>query len=271
VAFSSRRLTFITADGPGAYCAGPAPTAQERTLISSFMGNLFRPSWRGLETGEIKIILTERIGGPGQFDGADGRTLCLPQGGASCRLRVSFNARSVVGLFASPAFDQTEWGDLITEIEGAVNGGTDKVGRDISFSSFRVPGYWRGAYSGVQILPPPEGAPLPPYETGDHPFILEFPLKATSRWSLTNHRRRREHRRLTLLLNLLLAGRTSAPNQRSRHLWALVDTSARWVQESHFADFGPTVIDALSEPPPTQLAEFASARSYARSGQDGRP
>jgi hypothetical protein len=45
----------------------------------------------------------------------------------------------------------------------------------------------------------------------------------------------------------------------------------RWVQELYYADFGPVVLDALSEPPPSQLAEVPSARYYKRAGHDGRP
>src|ERR1700674_1453166 len=54
--------------------------------------------------------------------------------------------------------------------------GPQKVGREFSFNTFRVGGWWRGERSGVQILPPPEGAPRAPVEIADHPFILEFPI-----------------------------------------------------------------------------------------------
>jgi hypothetical protein len=55
-------------------------------------------------------------------------------------------------------------------------GGTVKIGRDYSFSGFRVAGSWRGDRSGLQILPPPEQAPRAPVEIAEHPFILEFPV-----------------------------------------------------------------------------------------------
>jgi hypothetical protein len=56
----------------------------------------------------------------------------------------------------------------------------------------------------------------------EHPFILEFPVKVSSQWPIANHRRLRNHRFLTLLLNILLAGRTCVQPRRYRHLWATV-------------------------------------------------
>jgi hypothetical protein len=103
---------------------------------------------------------------------------------------------------------------LSAEIEGALLRGPTKFGREISFSTFRVEGSWRGERSGLQILPAPEDAPRA--SGADNPFILEFPLQEASLWAITNHRRRREHRRLTSLLNLLLTGTTTSLTERIR-------------------------------------------------------
>jgi hypothetical protein len=73
----------------------------------------------------------------------------------------------------------------------------------------------------------------------EHPFILEYPVKVSGVWQIANYRRRRDHRRLTQLLNILLAGWTSVQPQRSRDLWATVPSDAKyevkWVQE-YFRD-----------------------------------
>ena len=53
-------------------------------------------------------------------------------------------------------FPAAQWKEVVAEIERS---GPYKVGRDCSFSSFRVAGSWRGKRSGVQILPPPADAP----------------------------------------------------------------------------------------------------------------
>jgi hypothetical protein len=75
----------------------------------------------------------------------------------------------------------------------------------------------------------------------------------------------RNHRCLTLLLNILLAGRTCVQPRRSRHLWAIVpgDASfeAKWVQEYFFAKFGEAVVDSLS-PLSTQLLKMVDPTSY---------
>src|SRR5215472_10043955 len=62
----------------------------------------------------------------------------------------------------------------------------------------------------------------PPRAAGvSNPFILEFPIQGSDLWFITNHRRIREHRRLTLLLNLLLAGSASLPpSQSAESFWA---------------------------------------------------
>ena len=103
------------------------------------------------------------------------------------------------------AFNAAEWEGVGQEIEHSLLAGVPKVGRDYSFSSLPVEGSWRGARSGVQILPAPAGAPRC---GGAHdPFILEFPIRDGGLSFITDHRRRREHRKFTLLLNALLMAR----------------------------------------------------------------
>lgn len=239
------------------------------------MPNLLRATWTQLDSLELKLLLVERIGGPGQFADSDDRNkLCLPLGGAVCRLVLTFRSKEVVEVAPGPAFDGAEWRHIEAEIEESLLVGARKVGRDFSFSSHRVFGSWRGERSGVQILPPPEEAPHAPFEMAEHPFVLEFPLQTTSMWPLTNHRRRREHRRLTLLLNVLLAGRTSLQPLRADHFWAGIPredgrVDIRYVQQFFMADLGAVVIDSLSGPAGLRLEEIASNEYYARVGHDG--
>src|ERR1700704_5196217 len=87
---------------------------------------------------------------------------------------------------------------------------------------------------------------------GEHPFILEFPVQEASLWSITNQRRIREHRRLTLVLNLLLSGTTRYLTSRPRHFWACVNFGPppefKWVQEWYFAQFGEVIVNEHSTP-----------------------
>jgi hypothetical protein len=138
-----------------------------------------------------------------------------------------------------------------------------------------VLGSWRGNDSHVQILPPPAGAPLAPQEIAYHPFILELPIKESDFWPLTSYRRLREHRRFTLLLNLLLTGGTSFQPRRSNHFWANVrhdDGTAeiRWVQEFYFAPLNNPVNDGLSLPAAEPIVEINPDQYYDRIGLDGK-
>jgi hypothetical protein len=110
----------------------------------------------------------------------------------------------------------------------------------------------------------------------EHPFILEYPVTVSDNWQITNFRRRREHRRLTLLLNVLLAGSTTIQPSRPKHLWAIVpeegfgSENVKWVQEFYFANFGEIVQDELSPPAAETLEDVDSEKYYADVGHDGR-
>ena len=212
------------------------------------------------------------------------KKLCLPLAGSSCRIALTFRDTKIVAVEAGPAFDAAEWERITEEIENLILTGPMKVGREYSFSSLRVLGSWHGERCGVQIFPPPDDAPAAHVEMAEHPFILEFPIKASNFWPVTNHRRMQEHRRLTLLLNVLLAGGTSLQPRRSEHLWALVpcdhdhraqhasrtDCEIKWVQQFFFAKLGKAVIDELSPPAAQQLVEVEPEEYYTTVGHDGK-
>lgn len=232
--------------------------------------------WTDLDPAELRLILLERIGKPGQYDDRDSNpnTFYLPLAGSYCRIKLTFSdGKQIIAIERGPAFDAAQWGQVVEEIERI---GPCKVGRDCSFSSFRVAGSWRGTRSGVQILPPPTDAPRAPFEMAEHPFILEYPVKVSDLWPITNFRRMREHRQFTFLLNILLAGGTTIQPRRPRHLWAIVheegftDQEAKWVQEFYFANFGEAVRNELS-PPATELLEEVDPETYYSTvGHDGR-
>jgi len=238
--------------------------------------DLLQSGWTNLDSAELRFILLERIGRPGQYDGRDSNpnTFYLPLAGSSCRIKLTFSdSKQIVAIEPGPAFDAAQWNQVVEEIERS---GPYKVGRDCSFSSFRVAGSWRGKRSSVQILPPPADAPRAPVEMAEHPFILEYPVKVSDLWPITNFRRMREHRQLTFLLNVLLAGSTTIQPRRSRHLWALVyeegvvSRGVKWVQEFYFTNFGEAVLDELSPPAAATLEEVDPETYYATVGHDGR-
>ena len=275
--------------------------------------NLLRDSWTDLDTFELRLLLDKRTGGPGQYDdrSSNPNKLYLPLAGSSCRIVITFREKEnkITAIEPGEEFEVAGWEQVSKEIENSILAGPMKVGRDISFSGFRVPGSWRGKRSGVQILPPPDDAPRAHVEMAEHPFILELPIKASEFWPVTNHRRMREHRKLTLLLNVLLTGRTSLQPRRSGHFWAIVyrdddrqtskwlqkvrkwcqkvrqfflwwsrgprsasraDHEIKWAQEFYFAKFGKLVIDDLSPPAGEQLEEVDPEEYYTTVGYDGK-
>lgn len=238
--------------------------------------NLLQTGWTYLDSAELRFILLELIGRPGQYHDHDSNpnTFFLPLSGSPCRIKLTFSdSKQIVAIEPGPAFDAVQWEQVVEEIERT---GPYKVGRDCSFSSFRVAGSWRGKRSGVQILPPPEDAPRAPVEIAEHPFILEYPVKVSDLWPITNFRQMREHRQLTFLLNVLLAGGTTIQPRRAKHLWAIVQEEGvasrevKWVQEFYFAKIGKVVRDKLSPPAAETLEEVEAERYYATVGHDGR-
>jgi len=240
-------------------------------------GNLLRSSWVDLDQADLRLLLQEQIGGPGQYDGAE-NVIHLPMAGQQCRVSLTYKGAKIVAVEPGLAFDRAEWNRICAEIEGPIMKGPLRVGRDISFNTKGVKGWWRGQRSGVQILPAPDSASRA-NEGADNPFILEFPIRDAGQWpttnySITNQRRRREHQKLTLLLNLLLGGTTNFLRERPRHFWADVrcgdESKIEWVKEWYFADFGQIVIPELSAEIGEKLGQIEAEKYYKEAmGLDG--
>jgi hypothetical protein len=239
--------------------------------------NLLSNRWTDFDSTELRLLIDKRIGGPGQYHNRfnNPNTLYLPLAEESCRIGLTFHNKKIIAIEPGPAFDRAQWERVSEEIETSLLAGPMKVGREYSFSSFRVPGSWRGKRCGVQILPPPDDVPRAHVEIAEHPFILEFPIKASDFWPVTNHRRMREYRNLTLLLNVLLASRISLQSRQAKHFWAGMPRDdnhyeSKWVQQFFFAKLGSAVIDELSPPAGEQLEEVEPEEYYTNVGHDGK-
>jgi len=239
--------------------------------------NLFQRSWNDLDSAELRLILLERLGKPGQYDDRESNpnVFYLPLAGTACRIKLTFSDnKQIVAIEPGPAFDAAQWEQVVADIEST---GPRKVACDCSFSSYRVPGSWRGERSGVQILPPPPDAPRAPSEIAEHPFILEYLVKASDLWPITNFRRMRAHRQLTFVLNILLAGHTTIQPRRPRDLWVSVhedgvqDPVVKWAQEFYFTKLDKIVQDELSPPAAESLEEVDPKTYYECVGHEGRP
>src|SRR6266850_1377471 len=222
--------------------------------------------WPNLQPTELMILLHEHMGGTWQGDISVRRPskLYIPMFGPTCQVMLRFDGPKIVTIEPDEAFDGTQWEQISDQIENSVLKGPTGVGREYSFSGRRVTGSWRGKLSGVQILPPPGDLPRVPTASGDHPFILEFPLMMSNLYPLTNHRRLRNHRDLALLLNILLAGGVKSMG-RSTHCWA----GTEWVQQWFSPTLNPYITDALSAPSATQLEELEPEEYDKMLGDDG--
>jgi hypothetical protein len=231
--------------------------------------NLIRETWANLDPHELRLLLNHRIIGCDSERKVNPAKLYFPASGNSCRIVLTYRDKKIVAIEPGPAFDICEWQKIAQEIDSAILAGPQVVGREFSFSRSRVRGSWRGAHSGVQILPAPPEAPVAPYANADHPFILEFPITEASDdlWEITAHRQIREHRRLTLLLNALLKARVSFEPPGHEKFWASVPAAkgsgreVRWVQQFFFAPL-VTVQDHLSPPAAESLVEVAPETYY---------
>ena len=223
--------------------------------------------WPNLQPTELMILLHKRMGGTGQGDISVRKPskLYIPMFGPTCRVMLRFHGPKIVAIEPGEAFDSTQWDQISDEIEHSILMGPTRIGREYSFSGRRVTGSWRGKLSGVQIYPPPNELPSVPGESGDHPFIMEFPLMAAGLDTITNHRRLRKHRDLTLLLNVLLAGGTKSMGFRATHCWA----GTEWVQQWFSPTLNPYMTDALSTPAADQLEELEPEEYDKLLGNDG--
>ena len=233
-----------------------------RAIIIIAVENLILSTWSGLDSDELQVFLQERFR-TGQVPG-DG-SFAMPLAGDQCKVNVRFRGREISQIAPGPALDAGEWEKLREEIERTLLTSTPKIGREITFSGYRVTGSWTGRSVSVQILPPPDTAPKAPYGMAAHPFMLEFPVNESPSWRITNHRRMREHRNIALLLNVLLNGHTfSMRLQRPRHFWALLPDSATnetvWAQEFfNPGPFGQIILEGLSSPTNETLEEIGRA------------
>lgn len=240
--------------------------------------NLLRDEWSSLDSVDLRILIDKHISGPGQYQdrAKNPDRLYLPLAGDKSRIVLSFKNAKIVAVNPGPAFDTDEWERISDDVQRTVDCEVRAYGRDYAFCSRRVMGSWRGEKSGVQILPPPIGAPVAPFEMADHPFILEFPMIGSDHFQLMNHRRIRELQRYAYLLDLLLNAHMALQASSGEHFWAVVRDDndpakfeVKWVQNSYFGPMDTIVSNSLSEFAGPRLAEFDHCAYYKKTGDDG--
>jgi hypothetical protein len=248
--------------------------------------NLLKPEWSEIDSADLRLLLESRIGSPGQYTGDPGDDrLFLPLFG-NCRVILKFEGNRVSLIEPGNDFNEREWARVSADLDALGVARPNGFGSDFAFSLYHVGGWWRGARSGVQILPPPALAPtMSKDSSGQHPFVLEVPLTKDREWNVTNRRRLREHRRIALLLNVLLAGRVNVQPVQTKHAWAIIGQGANlewiqigqenwprveWVQCSYMAKLDSIVSDEPSAPSGDSLEVLDPDSYYMIRGLDGK-
>jgi hypothetical protein len=89
--------------------------------------NLLRCSWAGLDQADLRLLLQERIGRPGQYDG-DENVIHLPLAREQCRVSLTYDGSKIVAIKPGLAFNREEWEGICAEIEGPLMKGPLMVG-----------------------------------------------------------------------------------------------------------------------------------------------
>jgi hypothetical protein len=82
----------------------------------------------------------------------------VPLARDQCRVSLTYGGAKIIAIEPGPAFDHQESDRICAEIEGPIMNGPPMVGREISFNTKGVNGWWRGERSKVQVLSAPVGA-----------------------------------------------------------------------------------------------------------------
>jgi hypothetical protein len=107
--------------------------------------------------GLIRIEAASRQarGSPGQYDSIDENPnkFYLPLAREACQIGLTYNRKEkITAIEPGPAFDATKWERSRQEIEKSILDGPLKVGRDYSFSGYRVSGSWQESVPGCKFF-----------------------------------------------------------------------------------------------------------------------
>jgi hypothetical protein len=235
-------------------------------------GNLFQETWKNLDSHELRLLFNEKIGGSGQVNSGitEDAPFYLPMADHTCQIVLKFEKKKINSISPGKAFDKESWFEISNLIDSLVNDGQRKVGRQISFCTKRVDNYWRGANSNIQICPPPQNAPMPNEPIAENPFVLEFPFVQCGIDRIDNYRLRREHRRYSRVLNVILFSHIQFHGMRQKKFWAQLwpqdrsngGVEYRWAQNGYFTDIGATVADVHSVCSEQPAKVFTSSEYY---------
>ena len=182
--------------------------------------NLLDELPKELDLREFRLLLDERVGGPGHAMEAPEGKLYLPLARAACRIVLVYEGSRIVSVEQGPAFDPDEWATIVGEVATSIVRGPIKVGREYSFALFsRDPSrVARTAFSGADPFPLQPTRRVQQSKWPNIPSFLNSRFRLATSGRLLTTDGFASTGRLSLLLKCaLLAGRISVPPPAARN------------------------------------------------------
>jgi hypothetical protein len=163
-------------------------------------------------------------------------------------IKLLYSNNRLTAVLRGPTLREEELLQLIDGIKNELlQEGQSVVARDILFTCSPVDSSL-DLTPLFQVLPAPHNAPRPQFMFGDHPFVLEYKIKASQNGILKLARRHSRSRELVLLLNLLMGPIKQVSHSVSYH-WVIESPMDAAQSRTLFLTEGYVVPDFVSEMP----------------------
>lgn len=189
-------------------------------------------------------------------------------------LKLKFKDGEIVEITAGKSLSKQELDGLLEQVESDLKDERiAEYGVEILFAHRPVAGGFRFGSLPMQILPPPPEGPRPQYQ-GDHPFILEYPMRVHRTPGLRLKRRYNNAVKWAQVLNGLLYGSiTWYSSPRPREMWVTktgdIEGPSFWAKKAYCFPGCRILTNELSEqdallPVVPSAAYFGGPRSRAQ-------
>jgi hypothetical protein len=187
------------------------------------------------------------------------------------RLKVEIHHGEITKILSGKSLSDRELDELSEEVQVDLN--DDQIGEygaEILFASRPVSGAFHFTTIPMQILPAPPKAPRQGF--GDHPFVIEYPVRRYRTPQVGSLRRRKNAVEWAWVLNALVRGSIRYLSSRPRQLWAIksgeADGAPFWAQEFYMVPGFQGIRSGLSaQDQPLQLVAadtyFGDAKAQA--------
>jgi hypothetical protein len=165
-------------------------------------------------------------------------------------LKLEIHHGQIEKIFSGELLSKQELRELLEQVECDLRDEQiAEYGAEILFAHRPVTGAFRFKSIPMQILQAPAKAPRPPHASGDHPVVLEYPIRSYRTPDVRNLRRRKNAIEWTWVLNALLRGSIKYSGSRLRQMWAIkhLESDPFWAQEFYIVPGFQGIISHLSK------------------------